>query len=87
MKMAMVILVVFGLCGCGDPHDNAPVQPASFHVPKDGSMGNVGGGAGFTSTHWERYIDDRSGKAILCFNPNQGSGGTSTNVACVTEGK
>lgn len=79
------LIVMAGIAGCDDPHDNAPVQPASFHIDKDQLTGSVGGGGGFTGTHWERYTDDRTGYTILCFNPNNGGGGTSTNIACVTE--
>lgn len=84
-RFAVSLMMLVGLVGCDDPHDDKPVQSASFRIDKEALYGNVGGGSGFASTHWERYTDDRTGQTILCFNPMTGTGGTSTNIACVNE--
>jgi len=83
---AILLLAGMGMSGCDDPHDNAPVQSTSFVIPKDGVMGTVGGGGGFTGTHWERYVDARNDHSIVCLYANQTGGGTSAMGSCVDEG-
>lgn len=88
MRLPMLLLMAIGtgmLVGCDDPHSNAPANPTAFHVAADGVMGDVGGGNGYTSTHWERYTDDRTGQTIICFNNHTTVGGTSPNPSCVAE--
>ena len=86
--LAIALLGCTALVGCMDEtHANAPANPSDFHVNKDGLMGNVGGGNGFYSTHWERYTDDQTGQSIICFSSNNGAGGTSLTASCVTERK
>lgn len=83
-RSVVLLMMLTGVIGCDEPHTNLPIQPLSFHVDKDALMGDVGGGNGYLSTHWERYTDDRTGQTIVCFSPNSHNG-TSLNIACVNE--
>lgn len=94
MKRVFVIpmmgaLLIFAGCEASVTisNDDKPINPAAFHIDKSNIMGEIGGGAGYVDTHYERYIDDLTGHSIVCFNPKSGGGTTSTNIACIDEGK